>query len=88
MLNEKTDKEKLHDLRTLGIAMRRAQYAYFKQVKANKTNGAAYVDTLPLLNESKAAERAFDNKIKQQLELEALAKQPQFEFNHHEKIRS
>lgn len=76
MENSEIEKH-LKELKDLGIAMRRAQSGYFKQVKANKINGAAYVDTLALLNTCKASEKAFDTKIVELLELDRQAAQPE-----------
>lgn len=79
MQNSEAEKH-LKELKDLAINMRRAQSAYFKQVKANKTNGAAYVDTLPLLNHSKASEKALDKKILELLELDKKAQQPELKL--------
>ena len=76
----KTDAEHLRELRQLGMTMRKAQWAYFSQVKANKANKLAWIDPMPLLKASKDAETAFDTKIKELIDLEAAATQPSLGF--------
>jgi hypothetical protein len=71
------EKQHLKELKELGMALRKAQHAYFSQVKANKTNKAAWIDPHELLTASKAAEKAFDCKILELIEIEKKAAQPE-----------
>lgn len=59
--------------------MRKSQHAYFKAIKASKSDGS-YIDTRALLETSKAAEKDFDNTIVEIMELQAKEQQPQI-FN-------
>lgn len=59
------------------MEMRKAQSNYFKQVRANKNNGLAWTDPMPLLTASRDAEKAFDKKIVELIELEAKEQQPE-----------
>ncbi len=70
-------KKHLKEVKDLGMQMRKAQSNYFKQVRSNKTKGAVWVDPMPLLDVSKKAEKDFDDKLKELLELDKKAVSPE-----------